>query len=133
MWSWWLRLRYWLWKRHGVPLAGAPGWQVLVRDVVSVPLWRRDGLFGAPLEWSLLERTEDRRLRIVEAMCAWSGRAISGATPFLNGDEVDGTCWGVRCVRCRVPIAVVDAGMNHAIDVPSCPPCRSRVRAAMRS
>ena len=124
----WLRFRRWLWKRHLVPLPGAAGWEKLVQEVASVPLWQSDGLVGAPLEWSLLHRDPTGRVVADDACCTWSGLAVSGTTPVVN-DAVDGTRWGVRCARCRVPIAAVHAGMAHAMAVPSCPPCRSRVRA----
>lgn len=129
----WLVFRTYLWRRYHVPLPGAPGWADLVREVAAVPLWRSDdGLIGAPLSWSLVAREPSGRVVAVEVVCAWTGRTVSGATPLVEGGEVDTTAWGVRCARCRVPIAVSEAGMAHSMSIPSCPPCRSRVREAAR-
>lgn len=134
MWSLWYRLRAFLWGRLFIRYPAKPGWQKLVRDVVAAELWRGDdGIVGAPLEWSMLARDPEGRVVPVEDRCAWTGQQISGATPLLPDGKPDLSHYGVRCARCGVRIHVLAAGMRSSVDVPSCPPCRRAVRAAMES
>lgn len=130
----WRTLRLFLWRRLGVPLSPVPKWRALLADVVSVPLYRKDEMFGAPLEWSLYARDPTGRLVAVEETCAWTGLSVSGATPIVDpvAAEIDYSRFGVRCCRCGVPIHVWHSGMRTSIDVPSCPPCRKIVKRAIR-
>jgi hypothetical protein len=99
-----------------------PGWRSLIAQVISatdanaMPSFQYpDGatLIGAPREWMIT----------APDVCADSGLAI------LPG----GVPQGVRCARCRRPIAIRFAGMAVSTDVPSCAPCRPAVRRAIRN
>lgn len=123
-------LRSALWRAFGVPFPALPNWRVLVEEVSSVPVWiGQDGLTGAPLEWSLLEREPgSRRVRSVVARCATTGNLVAGATEAHHDLPV---VWGVRCARCGVPLDVRVAGMRTSFDVPMCRPCAPAVRRAI--
>lgn len=133
-WDRWMNFRRYLWRRCAVRLPPVDGWKDLVREVSSVDLWQKDGLFGLPLEWTLLTR-DAFGVHAVETICAWSGVPVSGVT-LLMGDPENPTHdlsrWGVRCARCGVPLHCREAGMRGSTDVPSCVPCRPAVRRVIQ-
>jgi hypothetical protein len=124
MWAELLRLvirgRLFFW-RHGWRLPALPGWEERLHAVALSPDTYQDprGGFGAPLEWSLAQ-VVDGRIVLCEAVCLWSGTAITGSSQ-------DMTLWGVRCARCGAALLAKHAGMRIVTDVPSCPACRSTV------
>lgn len=125
----WTRFRKWLWEL-GLRYPAQSGWEALVQEVASVDLWQKDGLFGLPLEWTLLRRDLSGRVVPLEGVCEVSGVPISGLTPMKpgpNGPVHDLSAWGVRCARCGVPLLCKHAGMKFGNDVPSCSPCRRAV------
>ncbi len=131
----WLVVRHLLWKKLSWKLPAREGWELLVREVSSVDLWKdeQEGIFGLPLQWALLKREEgSRRIVPVDAVCFWSGEPISGSTPIIGDQQFDVSHWGVRCSRCQVPIHSRHAGMKMGNDVPSCPPCRRAVRRVIQ-
>lgn len=134
----WQTFRLFLWHRFWVPLPPIEGWKGLLEAVSSVDVYQKDGMVGAPLEWSLYAyegEGDTNRLIPVEALCAWTGVAISGATPIVDPlkEEIDYAHFGVRCCRCGVPIHVHASGMKSSFDTPSCPPCRRIVKRAVRN
>ena len=126
----WWKLRLYLYRRVRLPLPAVRGWWALLAEFSRVSVWKKDGIVGAPLEWSLYEREPGGRLVSVSATCQWSGASVSGATPIVD-EQVDLTHFGVRCARCGVPVHASHAGMAHSFSVPSCVPCRWLVKLAV--
>lgn len=127
-----IRVLLWTW---GLRYPERPGWLNLAREFVSVPLWQKGGVFGLPLEYTLLTREDSGRIVPYEETCLWSGARIEGSTPLVPGPEGlvhDLSHWGVRCARCGVPIHSKHAGMRFGNDIPSCPPCRRAVQRVKR-
>lgn len=128
--------RRWLWRRFLIPLPAIVGWAALVRSIATsdgVYVDHETNAVGAPMQWSLAT-LDGTRVVFTDAICAWSGAPISGATPLVykNGPDApaehDIDHYGVRCARCGVPIHVRLAGMKSSFDAPSCLPCRPFVR-----
>lgn len=129
--QWWSAQRARAWRRWHVPLPGVSGWIERVIDYAAVVaggnIWSEGNIAGAPVEWSLLERRDDKLVALA-SMCAVTGKAIDGRVLLDDNGGAVLNGYGVRCARCGLPLCVQEAGMKTVADIPSCPACRPLVR-----
>lgn len=111
--------------------ASRPGWEALVQDAANgrtvwdPPLPGKNKLIGAPLEWvnAVADADEPSGFRLVLEPCRCTDCQTSSTPLEMTPD----TC--ARCARCGVPLDLRHAGVRNSFEVPSCPRCRSRVKA----